>query len=93
MSPDPAGRHELICLGDADVVLARCGTMRVAGAARPMTPSRVDEALDRVERGLRKLPLSARVRVARKQVHELRKLSREIEALHCEPASGSIAET
>jgi P-type Mg2+ transporter len=46
---DPAGRHELICLGDADVVLARCGTMRVAGAARPMTPSLVDEALDRVE--------------------------------------------
>ena len=41
-------------------------------------------SLDRVERGLRKLPLSARVRVAREQVRELRKLSREIDALHCE---------
>src|SRR5438874_3403647 len=33
--------------------------------------------LDRVERALRKLPSSARVRVAREQVRELRKLSRE----------------
>jgi transposase len=40
--------------------------------------------LDRVERGLRKLPASARVRVAREQVRDLRRLSREIEALHCE---------
>src|SRR6202022_3756255 len=40
--------------------------------------------LDRVERSLRKLPPSARGRVAREQVRELRRLSREIEALHSE---------
>jgi transposase len=41
-------------------------------------------ALDRVERGLRRLPLSARVRVAREQVSQLRRLSRHIDALHRE---------
>jgi transposase len=40
--------------------------------------------LDRLERALRKLPLSARVRVAREQIRELRRLSRQIDALHCE---------
>jgi transposase len=40
--------------------------------------------LDRVERTLRKLPTSARVRVAREQVTQLRRLSRQIDALHGE---------
>jgi transposase len=41
-------------------------------------------ALDRVERHLRKLPPGARVQVAREQVSDLRRLSREIDALHHE---------
>jgi transposase len=42
--------------------------------------------LDRVERVLRKLPKSARVQVAREQVSQLRRLSRQIDALHAELA-------
>jgi transposase len=41
-------------------------------------------SLDRVERHLRKLPRSARVQVAREQVSDLRRLSRETDALHRE---------
>jgi transposase len=40
--------------------------------------------LDRTERALRKLPTGARVRVAREQVSQLRRLSRQIDALHGE---------
>jgi transposase len=40
--------------------------------------------LDRVERALRKLPTGARVRVARAQVSQLRRLSCQIDALHGE---------
>jgi transposase len=40
--------------------------------------------LDRVERHLRKLPRSARAQVAREQLSDLRRLSRRIDALHCE---------
>jgi P-type Mg2+ transporter len=46
---DPVGRHELTCLGDADVVLARCNAIRVAGMVLPLTSSLEDEARDRVE--------------------------------------------
>jgi transposase len=43
-------------------------------------------ALNRVERALRKLPLSARTRVAREQVSELRRLNRQIDGLRQELA-------
>jgi transposase len=40
--------------------------------------------LDRVDRALRKLPAGARVRIARKQVAELRNLNRQIDQLQAE---------
>jgi P-type Mg2+ transporter len=46
---EPDGRHELICLGDADVVLARCSAIHVSGTVLPMTSSVEAEARDRVE--------------------------------------------
>ena len=42
--------------------------------------------LDRVDRRLRKLPASARVRTAREQVAHLRGLNRRIDQLHIELA-------
>ena len=42
--------------------------------------------LDRVDRALRKLPASARVRIAREQIALLRNLNRQIDALHLERA-------
>jgi transposase len=42
--------------------------------------------LDRVDRALRKLSASARVRVAREQIAQIRSLNRQIDALACELA-------
>jgi hypothetical protein len=57
---------------------------------RSVEPGALNQArvLERVDRGLRKLPAGARVRVARDQIARDRRLNRQAEQLKSEPHAG-----